>query len=205
MKNRTYLVGLTGGIACGKSAVAELFLAKNGVGLVDADQVSRDIVQPGRRRLKRLAEAFGKDLIRSDGTLDRQALAQIVYSDSALLAKLNRIMHPEILQECQQQIFECSKQNDVVVVMAPLLYEVGADALVDTTWVVYVEPEVQLRRLMSRDSLTREQALARVTAQIPLEEKLRRADVCLDNNGDLADLARAFEVCWQEKLVPHLG
>ncbi len=190
------IIGLTGGIASGKTFVANE-LAKKGAALVDADGISRQTTQPGSPVLRELAEAFGPDILKEDGSLDRARLGLTVFGDKARLAKLNSITHPPIWKEIHHQLDELSRSHSLVVLVAPLLLEHKGEQYVDRVWVVHVRPEVQLERLMSRDGLTAEQAEARRKAQMSEDERLRKADLVIDNSGSpeetLGQLARAWE------------
>ena len=196
-----YIIGLTGGIACGKSAVSRMLAAK-GVPIVDADVVSRQLVELGQPLLTRLAEHFGDGILRSDGSLDRGRLGRLVFSRSELLQQLNEIMHPAIWRECLRRLAE-QRRERVAVLVAPLLYEHGAESWVQAVWVVACSESVQLRRLMERDGLPEAEARNRMRAQMAVERKVEMADYALMNEGSLEELESevdcAWEV-WQEKI-----
>lgn len=193
------VIGLTGGIASGKSLVSEE-LARRGAALVDADQVSRELTRPGSPVLAKLVEAFGPDILQSDGLLDRKGLAGRVFGDPRALERLNQITHPAIWKEIHHQLGELSQTHPVVVLVAPLLLEHGGERYVDQVWVVHVRPEVQLERLMRRDGLTAEQAEARRSAQISASERLQRADVVIDNSGSPEETVRQIESSWLHRV-----
>lgn len=193
------VIGLTGGIASGKSLVSEE-LARRGAALVDADQVSRELTRPGSPVLAKLVEAFGPDILQSDGLLDRKGLAGRVFGDPRALDRLNQITHPAIWKEIHHQLGELSQTHPVVVLVAPLLLEHGGERYVDQVWVVHVRPEVQLERLMRRDGLSAEQAEARRSAQISASERLQRADVVIDNSGSPEETVRQIESSWLHRV-----
>jgi dephospho-CoA kinase len=177
------LIGLTGGIASGKSLVSRQ-LQGLGAMVIDADRIARDVVQPGRPGWEMIVREFGRSFIDSDGGLDRKALGRLVFNDPRELERLNRITHPLILAEIEKllQIYR-SGYEGVVVLDAPLLFETGLDRFVDEVWVVMVDQQTQVKRLMERDLLTEQEAEHRIRLQIPLEEKASRADRVIDNSG----------------------
>lgn len=197
MNHKSLLIGLTGGIASGKSLVANM-LAARGASLVDCDIVSRQVVQPGSPCLEELVELFGKQIIDSSGQLCRSQLAEIVYGQPQKLEELNAILHPAIWRESLRQVAQAWESNRVVVLVCPLLFEHSAESLVDTVWVVYVTPALQLKRLQARGHFTVEQAKARIAAQMSLEAKAERADVLIDNCSDPDETARQVEIEWEE-------
>ncbi|WP_309121404.1 dephospho-CoA kinase [Paenibacillus sp.] len=189
-------VGLTGGIACGKSRVSRMLEAR-GAAIVDADRIAREVVLPGRPALLDIRETFGEDVIAPDGTLDRKRLGSIVFGDESARRKLEAITHPRIRAEMARQMSEWNEKEPdrLVVADIPLLYESGLDKLYafEDVLVVYVPREVQLERLMARDGMSREDAERRIDAQMPIEEKRKRADVVIDNSGSLAETERQVE------------
>jgi dephospho-CoA kinase len=181
-------VGLTGSIAVGKSFVSGL-LAEMGCRVVDADVLARRVVEPGAEGLRGVVEAFGAGVLRSDGALDRARLGAIVFADEGKRQLLNSILHPLIIAE-QDELMRGWEREDprgVAVVDAALLIESGGYRRFDRLIVVHCRPEVQLERLMRRNSLTREEAAARVAAQMPQEEKLRHADFRIDTSEGFED------------------
>ena len=189
-------VGLTGGIACGKSTVSRMLEAR-GAAIVDADRIARDVVSPGRPALLDIRETFGDDVIGADGSLDRKRLGAIVFGDEAARKKLEAITHPRIRAEMKRQIEEWNAKEPgrLVVVDIPLLFESRLDRMFafEDILVVYVPREVQLERLMARDGMSREDAERRIDAQLPIEEKRRLADVVVDNSGTLEETERQVE------------
>lgn len=171
-------IGLTGGIASGKSAVGDEF-ARLGVPVIDADQIARDVVRPGQPALAEIRDTFGQNVIQADGTLDRQRLRQIVFADEAARKKLDAIVHPRVGEELQRAREQAT--GDYVVLMVPLLIEAGMEALVDRVLVVDVPEEVQIERLRARDTVDEEQARRMIEAQASREQRLARADDVLRN------------------------
>jgi len=177
------VLGLTGGIATGKSSVAKIFLELGAV-VICADGLAREVVAAGSSTLRQIAEYFGVRVLLTDGTLNRSLVAELIFGDPQARSALNRITHPAIAALAAKKLQEAERGGaSLVIYDAPLLFEAGADRQVDKVLVVAVDGETQLRRLMARDGLGREQALARVEAQMPLAEKIARADFVIDNSG----------------------
>jgi len=195
------IIGLTGGIATGKSTVARL-LAEHGARIIDADQLSREVVAPGSPLLAKVAELFGPEVISADGTLDRQGVRRLVFSDPARRRALEALLHPAIAALARIRLEEARQAGaPVAVYMAPLLIEAGATDRVDEIWVVTVRPEVQLARLMARDHCTLEQARQIVAAQMPLTEKERFGLVVIENSGSLEETARQVDTAWRRRIT----
>lgn len=179
----TPVVGLTGGIAAGKSTVARSFAAL-GVPVVDADKLARDAVAIGSEGLAEIVAAFGSDVLLADGSLDRKALGARVFADSTLRARLNAITHPRIAQLGAQQIADHGKAGaNYVIYEAALIVENNLQRAMQALVVVSVDPVVQLARLLKRDGLSESEAQARIAAQMPLEKKIEAADFVIDNSG----------------------
>jgi len=177
------IVGLTGGIACGKTTVSNLFRDK-GCPIVDADQVAREVVEPGELGLSLVVERFGTSVLTVEGTLNRRKLGQIVFSNETARGDLNDILHPLIRKRMQEKKEEALKLNPPFVIMdIPLLYENQHENTVDIVIVVYVPAFVQLERLMIRDGFSMEEAKNRIASQMNIEEKKKRADFIIDNTG----------------------
>ncbi|MBN9417174.1 MAG: dephospho-CoA kinase [Candidatus Eremiobacteraeota bacterium] len=184
-------IGLTGGIASGKSAVAE-FLQKEEIPVVDADEVSRAVMRPGSSLFHDIVQAFGHEVLNQDGDLDRAVLGEKVFSNPQALERLNALTHPVIWAEMQRQVTDLEKVHPLVVVMVPLLLENKRQDWVDEVWLVSLPRAVQKARLMERNHLTEEQAEARISAQMPLEEKRALADRVIDNSGTLEQLHQSL-------------
>ena len=175
--------GLTGGIACGKSTVAAMFRA-HGVGVVDADQLAREVVLPGTPALAAIVDAFGADLLDPDGSLRRKALGERVFGNPEALATLNAITHPRIAALGMQRLMELQRSAaPYLLYEAAILVEQGMHRSFAGLIVVHVAPEVQLARLMARDGAGEADARARIASQIPLEQKIAMADWTIDNGG----------------------
>jgi dephospho-CoA kinase len=186
---RARLIGLTGGIATGKSTAARFF-EEAGVPVVDADQLARRVVEPGRPALEEIRRAFGDGVVGPDGRLDRAALGALVFRDRAARSRLEAIVHPRVAEEAEGEVQRLLAEapEGVVVYDVPLLYETGAAGRFDLVAVVYVPRAEQLRRLRQRDGLSREDAERRLASQLDIEEKARRADAVLDNRGSREEL-----------------
>jgi dephospho-CoA kinase len=192
-------VGLTGSIAVGKSFVNGV-LAGLGCRVVDADAVARRVVEPGAEGLRRIVEAFGEWVLRPDGTLDRAAVGAAVFKDESRRELLNSLLHPLIIAE-QDELLRRWEQEDprgVGVVDAALMIESGGHVRFDKLVVVHCRPEVQLERLMRRNNLSREEAAARIAAQMSQEEKLRYADFRVDTSGSFDETRRQTEEVYAE-------
>lgn len=179
------ILGVTGGIASGKSTVTEI-LASLGAAVVSADQLARQAVRPGTETLERLVRRFGPSILLPDGTLDRKALGSLVFADGTARKDLNAIVHPAIAALAEARLQELSGQGlPLIVYEAPLLFEAGAAERVDAVLVVRLDEDQQLRRLRERDGLDERAARARIASQMPQEEKVARADFLVDNSGSL--------------------
>ena len=194
-------VGLTGGIGSGKSEVARR-LAEHGAVLIDADVAAREVVVPGSPGLAQVAAAFGEDVLRPDGSLNRERLGEIVFGDPGLRAKLNAIVHPLVRQWMaaaeRAAVDAAAPPGPVVVHDVPLLAENGLAAGYDLVVVVDVPPRIQADRLVRRRGMTREQAQARMAAQASREQRLAVADIVIDNSRSLDDLDRRVAEVWSE-------
>ena len=187
-------VGLTGSIAVGKTFVLSV-LRELGCYVIDADAIAREVVIPGTQGLNAVVEAFGSEIVKGDGTLDRAKLGSIVFADEVKRLRLNSILHPFIIAEEDQRLREWDQQDPkgIVVVDAALMIESGGYKRFDKLIVVHCRPEIQLQRLMRRNKLSREEAEQRIAAQMPQEEKKRYADYLIDTSGDFAETRRQTE------------
>jgi dephospho-CoA kinase len=194
-------VGLTGGIGSGKSEVSRRLVSRGAV-LIDADVAARQVVVPGSRGLKRIAAAFGDDMLLPDGSLDRERLGVIVFGDPGLRAKLNDIVHPLVRQWMlaaeRTAVQAADPPGPIVVHDVPLLAESRGKGGFDLVIVVDVPPEVQVERLVSLRGMTSEQARARMAAQASREQRLAVADVVIDNSGNLDDLDGRVGEVWAD-------
>ncbi|WP_339321807.1 dephospho-CoA kinase [Paenibacillus sp. FSL W8-0194] len=190
-------IGLTGGIATGKSTVSALLVNKGAL-LVDADAIAREVMLPGHPVLAAVAGHFGQAVILEDGTLDRKKLGDIVFRDPSQRKALNDITHPAIRKEIRGRMDDLQREHPdkLVVVDIPLLYESGLEHMFERVMVVYAPEHVQLERLMRRNQLTAEEAAARIRSQMDIEEKKRKADIVIDNSGDAEETERQVDRFW---------
>lgn len=194
-----YLIGLTGGIASGKTVVAQR-LAEHGAVHIDADVLAREVVEPGEPALTSIREAFGSDVIDSDGRLDRSALADIIFADPDARSTLNGITHPAIKERARQLIAEAAARDaDATVVYdVPLLVEAGVfdQHPFDIIVVVNASTATRARRLVELRGLTRDEAAHRLNSQVSDTERLAIADVVIDSNGEVEDTLRQADRLW---------
>lgn len=183
-----FTVGLTGGIASGKSAVAEL-LRHHGAALIDTDSVAREVVKPGSPGLAALVDAFGTAILQNDGTLDRGALRQLAFADPEARARLDALLHPLIRERTVELMAAAAGTAPYLVVAVPLLVETGFAELVDRVLVVDCPPELQRLRLLARDDVDTATTERMIAAQVSRAERLRHADDVLPNAGTLDELA----------------
>jgi dephospho-CoA kinase len=192
------IIGLTGGIASGKSTVARM-LAERGARVVDADLLAREVVAPGTPGLAEIVETFGEGVLRADGSLDRAALGQRVFEAPKARARLEAITHPRIAQRFDEERRRAQRDGvPVLVYEAALLVETGAHRAVQELVVVTADPAVQIRRVRERDGLEETAARRRLDAQAPLEQKVAAADHVINNGGSLAELERQVQALWEE-------
>nr|MBR4280693.1 dephospho-CoA kinase [Clostridia bacterium] len=179
------VLGLTGGIACGKSTIS-LTLKELGAVIVDGDVLSRELTAENGPALPNIRRAFGDGVFHPDGTLNRRALGSVVFADDNTRETLDGIMQPLLLTLILRDIEDARSSGTAVCVLdMPLLYEKGLERLCDRVWCAYIPRETQLARLMERDGFTREEAEARLRSQLPAEEKAARADVVIDTSGPI--------------------
>lgn len=195
------VIGLTGGIATGKSAVSNI-LRKFDVPVIDSDELAHRVVEKGQPALEEIAREFGAEVFASDGTLDRRKLGELVFRNPKARKKLEEITHPRIMKMVLEQLARYRLEGKKLVVLdAPLLIEAGLQSMVDQVWVVVCDKDLQVERLMQRSDLTEEEALERINAQMPLEEKVKYADRVIENNGTLSELEQKVIGLWQEALM----
>ncbi|VXB90651.1 dephosphocoenzyme A kinase [Bacillus sp. 349Y] len=187
------IIGLTGGIASGKSTVSA-FLQDKGYTIIDADLAARMVVEVGQPAYLAIVEAFGKGILQENGQIDRAGLGAIIFNDQSKRNLLNGIVHPAVrsmMLSHKDEAIENGKQT--VIMDIPLLFESDLTWMVDRTIVVTVEEDVQLSRLMKRNELTEEEAASRISSQLPLREKAEKADAVIDNNGSVEDTLKQVE------------
>lgn len=192
------IIGLTGGIASGKSTVSEIF-KEYGFPVIDADLGAREVVKKGSKGLQRIRAYFGEKVLFPDGTLNRSELGKEVFSDETKREALNQMLAQDIREWIEQQTKQALEEGVPLVVLdIPLLFEAGYDQKTDKTMVVFVDEDIQLERLIQRNGMTREEALNRIHAQMPLKEKMTRADYLIDNNGTIKETKKQVED-WLQK------
>jgi len=195
------LIGLTGGIASGKSAVDRL-LAARGAEVIDADQLARRVAEPGEAAFAEIVERFGPGVVLPDGTLDRGRVGAIVFADPAARRDLERITHPRIAELLARQVLEAlAGPAPLVVVDVPLLFEGERQGQFEGIMLVYAPVTVQLSRLVERDGLSEEAARQRIAAQLPIDEKRERANWVIDNSGTLDATSDQVDQWWQNAVL----
>ena len=192
-------VGLTGGIACGKSTVARM-LVENGAILIDFDELAHAIQEPEGDVWLEIVRHFGEEILHGDRKIDRRRLGEMVFADREKRELLNRIIHPAIFAEWQRRLEEIRKNTPDAIVVSdiPLLIEAGMKEMVDLVLLVYITPEEQVSRAMARDGFSREEAGQRLAAQMPIDEKLRWADIVIRNEGLPEETRRAVISVWMD-------
>ena len=192
-------VGLTGGIASGKSTVARM-LVELGAVHVDFDVLAHEVEAPGRPAWRELVAAFGREILNADETINRTVLGELVFRDAARREALNAIVHPAVFAAWRRQLGEIEETAPHAVVLAdvPLLFEVRAEGMMDLVLLVYIPPEEQLRRLMIRNGYTRPEAQARLASQMSIDAKLARADIVVDNRGTITETRERAAAVWEE-------
>lgn len=197
-------IGLTGGIATGKSLALEFF-KRCGAATADADAIAHACLEPGEEGYRRVVDAFGTSVITPDGSIDRVKLGTLVFSDPAQRERLNQLLHPIIIERLREMIrsIHIERPNAVIIADVPLLFECGLEHDFDATIVVTAPPEVQKQRLMLRNNLTPEAADQRIASQMPLDLKILRADYVIDNSGTVNQLEAQVQKIFAELL--HRG
>ncbi|WP_209122063.1 dephospho-CoA kinase [Alkalihalobacillus sp. BA299] len=198
------IIGLTGGIASGKSTVSNL-ISTFDIPIIDADVIAREVVEPGEDAYQQIVAHFGSRIQNDDGTLARKKLGEIIFNDENERQKLNAIVHPAIrkrMVETKDQLFATGHR--VVVYDLPLLFESDLRHMVDKVLLVYVEEHIQLERLVQRDQSTKEEALSRIGSQMPLKDKLQLADEVINNNGTIGETKKQLKhVLTKWKVIHH--
>lgn len=190
------VIGLTGGIACGKSTVSAK-LKELGAAVIDADLLARDVVRKGEIAYNKIVHCFGEDILLPRGEIDRKKLGSIVFSDKEKLELLNSITHPEIISRLKEKIRELKSEGvKVIVVDAAILIEVGLHKYVDSVWVVTVDRETQVKRLINRDKFDYREAENRINSQFTNEVREKYADVIIDNSKPIEEVGKKLEELW---------
>lgn len=185
------IIGLTGGIGAGKTEVSN-YLSGLGYPIIDADVIAREVVEPGTIGLAQLTAYFGKEILLPDGALDRRHLGQIIFQNETERKVLNAITHPLIDRVVRQQLKEHGKAEQIFLVV-PLLYESGLEDMCDEIWLVTVDKDVQIQRIMERDEVDRDMAAQKIASQLAQEEQLTRKPLVLRNNSDLPALYKQVD------------
>ncbi|MCX2826902.1 dephospho-CoA kinase [Bacillus pseudomycoides] len=194
----TIVIGLTGGIASGKSTVSQMFRELQ-IPVIDADIIAREVVEQGKEAYKEIVDVFGEEILQADGELDRQKLGSIVFHNEEKRLRLNKIVHPAVRKEMNVQKDMYIKEGvQAVVLDIPLLFESKLTALVDQIVVVAVSPSMQLERLMKRNGFTEEDAKARIDSQMPLAEKATLANKVIYNDGTIAETKAQLQLILKE-------
>ena len=195
-----FKIGLTGGIASGKSTVLTYFKDK-GIPYIDADIVAREVVEPGTEGLKAIVDTFGSNVLQDDGTLNREALGAIVFHNEEKRQLLNSCLKTHIRNRIMELTSQYEEGNTPILIYdIPLLIEGEWYTMMDEVWLVYVNETTQIERLMNRNGYTREDAIARINSQMRLDDKCAYADVIIDNNGTPFDLTAQLNTIWGERI-----
>jgi len=183
-----YIIGLTGGIASGKSTVSRT-VASLGAKIINTDEISHQIIEPGQPAWADIVKFFGNEVVNPDNTINRVKLGAIVFQDPASLQQLNSFTHPRVMERLRTDLrqIEDEQPEAIVFMEVPLLYETNMEKLCREVWVVWVGSETQVVRLMARDNISRDDAIRRISSQMPLEEKAKRADKVIDNSGTVEE------------------
>lgn len=198
------IIGLTGGIASGKSTVARI-LERSGVPVIDADQLAREVVAVDTPGYKEVIAAFGTKILNPDRTINRMLLGNIIFSDTEKRQRLESITHPAIRRAAEERLSSLERQGaPLAVYMAPLLIEAGGASRVDEIWLVYLDEEQQITRLMARDGISREDALRRIRSQMPMAEKRKQSKIVIDNRCSQTETERQVEGILQQ-IMNELG
>ncbi len=194
-------VGLTGGIASGKSTVAEMFV-KHGAHLIDFDGLAHEVQEPEKPAWKEVVNQFGEGILQPDNKIDRVKLGNIVFADKKKLIELDKIVHPFVYQEWHMLLEKIGKKEEHAIVLSdiPLLFEGNMQHLFDLTILVLIVPEKQISRLMTRNGISKEEAGKRLKSQMPISEKIALADIVIDNDGSIPETEKRVRQVWQELL-----
>lgn len=193
------IVGLTGGIASGKSTIADMF-KREGAYIIDIDMISRDVVKPGKPAWQDVVHIFGKEVLNEDQTLNRKKVGDIVFSDAEKRKKLEEIIHPKITAETLMKINEIAKKDNqaIVIIDTPLLIETDKQDTVNKVVLVYTSPQGQIERLVKRDGLSLEDAHKRLTSQMPIENKKKYAHYIINNEEPLKEIQKRVKEIFRE-------
>lgn len=189
IQNNCKLIGLTGGISTGKSTVSKMIIEK-GYSLIDADKIAREVVEVDKPAYIEIVKEFGEDILLQDKTIDRKALGRIIFNDKEAREKLNSIIHPYIFESIKSNVDKLSKCNLVIFLDIPLLFEQydlweKYNIIFDEIWLVYLNEDTQIERLMKRDEISKEEALSKIESQMDINYKKTRSSKTIDNSGDI--------------------
>jgi dephospho-CoA kinase len=200
-KERCLCLGVTGGIASGKTAVANM-LQERGAALIDLDLIARQVVEPGTPGLREIIDYFGNEILQEDGALDRKKLSKIVFHDVDKRKRLEAATHPFIFEQLLREVNEITDKDReaIIEVVVPLLIEKNAQSLFDRVIVVYIPWELQIERLIKRDGISKQEAANMLKAQLPIDEKLAHADFVVNNEGSIEETREQVEEIWQALL-----
>lgn len=192
--NKCKIIGLTGGIASGKSTASQI-LKDQGFQVIDADKIAREIVEINKPAYRKIIKAFGEDILKENKEINRKKLGQLVFSNPKLLKKLNKITHPFILREIKKQIDKKCERNKLIFVDIPLLFEIEKkikkhNIIFDEIWLIYVDEYTQIKRLMKRNNFSKEEAKERIKSQLPMEIKKEKSTKIIDNRGHIETLRK---------------
>lgn len=192
IQNKVKIIGLTGGIGTGKSTVSKI-IKDRGFPVIDADLIAREVVNIGETAYFEIVESFGKQILNDDGSIDRKKLGNIVFGDVNSRLNLNNIVHPQITKKIKEEILLYSSFNNIIFLDIPLLIEElenfnKSGIFFDEIWLVYADEKTQLNRVIERDNTDSESAVSRIKSQMPISEKLKYADIIIDNTGNLEKL-----------------
>jgi dephospho-CoA kinase len=195
------IVGLTGGIVSGKSTVAKMFKDLDAK-IIDADKLGHSVILPHKTAWRKIVKLFGENILKEKLEIDRRKLGQLVFNNQKLLKKLNEITHPEISKiiksNIQKFINNPNQSKKILIIEAALIYEAKIDGLMDRIILVYIDEEEQIKRLMKRDGFSREDALKRIKSQMPIKEKIKKANYVINNNDTLDKTKEQVKIIWQQ-------
>ncbi len=197
IQNNCKLIGLTGGISTGKSTVSKI-LTDRGCPIIDADKIAREVVEINKPAYVKILEVFGEEILQEDKTLNRKALGKIIFNNIELREKLNQIIHPYIFQSIKANIDKLCQTKSIIILDAPLLFEQYSlweqyNIKFDEIWLVYLDRNTQIDRLMERDNISKEEALSKIKAQINIDEKKGKSSKTIDNSGDIQCLIKQID------------
>lgn len=197
IQNNCKIIGLTGGISTGKSTVSKILKSK-GYSIIDADKIAREVVEVNKPAYNDIVKTFGEEILNEDKTLNRKALGKIVFGDEKMREKLNQLTHPHIFESIKSCVIKLCGIKEIIFLDIPLLFEqfhLWGEYQIefDEIWLVYLERDLQLERLMARDNISEEEAIARIESQMDIENKKTRSSRVIDNSGDIEDLKKQID------------